>query len=90
MTYLAAFLGRLPDDWKALTALGGAIAFGATVGMVMSGFFSVPNEVQEVRQLAEENAEWRASHTREFQALVCLLTLPDSVDRQGQLRECGL
>lgn len=85
MTAIAAFLTDLPQTWKAVTALAGAASFGAVVAMTSVGFVGLPDEVQA-------NTRFRENHSREFEALVCVITLPDSIaaDPRARTRECGL
>ena len=85
MTAIAVFLSSLPQTWKAVTALAGAASFGAVVAMTTVGFVSLPEQVAA-------NTEFRQNHSREFDALVCVITLPDSIaaDSRARTRECGL
>ena len=79
---------RLPDTWKVIVAAAGLIGLGATIGAL--GLSSLPTQVREHGREIRELREWRDQHSREFRALVCLLTLADSVDTRERLRECGL
>ena len=85
MTVLAAFLGELDDTKKALTALVGAASFGFVVAVALTAFMGLPDQVAA-------NTEFRVEHTRDFEALVCVITLPDSIasDRDARTRACGL
>lgn len=92
MTAIAAFLTDLPQTWKAVTALVGAASFGAVVALTTVGFVGLPSDVEANAGAIAENTQFRVDHTREFEALVCLITLPDSVasDSRARTRECGL
>lgn len=85
MTVLAAFLGELSDTQKALTALIGAASFGAVLTITVLGFIGLPEQVSA-------NTEFRVNHSREFDSLVCVITLEDSIaaDARARTRECGL
>jgi len=91
-TTLAAFLGELSDTQKAITALIGAASFGAVCAIGFLGFVKLPAAVEQIRLEVVANTEWRHDHSREFQNLICIITLPDSVasDSRARTRECGV
>lgn len=83
MTTIASFINSLSPTWRAASVLASAVSVGVAVGVVLVGFTGLPKAV-------ELNTEYRVRHTREFEALVCLLTLPDDMSREQAIRECGL
>ena len=88
MTPIATFLTRLPDSWKALTALGGAVAFGAALTFFLGGFRDLPARVDaQERRLSEVEAVARRVEGQ-YGRLVCLLTLPDSLNGIEAERAC--
>lgn len=94
MAAIAAMLTQLPDAWKAWLALAGASAIGAAATM-----FYIGHEVQgmsaehtQLVGIVSDNSAWRAEHSAEFERLVCVIALPDSVaaDSNARTRECGI
>lgn len=83
MTTITVFLEGLSSTWRAVTALAAAVAVGVAVGVFLVGFTGLPEAV-------EQNTEYRVQHTREFQALICLMTLPPETSRERAIRECGI
>lgn len=87
MTALASVLGELNDTWKAITAITGAVAFGATAISVFYGF-----TLAGVPAQTEQNAADIADLKDDMGSLVCLLTLTDrdTMSPQDMIRECGI
>lgn len=99
MTVLAAFLGELSDTHKAITALIGATAVGATLALGLVGFTALPKRVTVVEgglvavQSAVEELDRHVTESDEqFARLVCLLTIEDreTMTQEDLIRECGL
>lgn len=86
MATIARFLTSLPTNWKALTALGGAVAFGVAIGLTTTGFTALPAQVRSqgdsIRAIADRVAESRSALDRidrQYSRIICLLTLPEDV-----------
>lgn len=86
LSVIASFLGALPQTWKALTALGGAMAIGFTVATVVQGgkiernaevmgtnARAIARNAEAIRQLALGDSLILARISRTN----CLLTLTD-------------
>ena len=97
MNILAGFLDRLTVTQKAMTALAGAMTAGFTIaGLVFGGQIKAQavdvatlvasDEAQNVRLTELEAATLRAN--RQYIRLVCLLTLPDSLNGVEAERAC--
>ena len=96
MPYLAAFLGRLSETQKAMTALASAFAVGVTITVAAFAYVGLPDElsalqetVQENKRAATANAEAIADVRHQYDTLICLMTLPDTISPLLARRECG-
>ena len=83
MTTLSEFFGDLPRQWKVVI---GSVAFGLAVGVFASGLSPLPAQVgQNTKDIATgqaERAELRrdvAAGKAQFERIICLLTLPDTI-----------
>lgn len=90
MTAVAAFLTKLNPTWQALTALAGATAVGIVVGITLYGFTGLPDRVEAVEASSAKNTVDIARGRGEYETLICLLTLPDSLTPIESQRRCGL
>jgi len=95
MAAIASFLMSLPQTWRALTALGGAAAIGATVAMLATAFTGLPAQVAEntdsiraVGRRAEDNRAVVRRVEAQYDRIICLLTLPDSTPPIQAQRAC--
>lgn len=85
-TTIAKFLTSLPTNWKALTALGGAVALGVAIGAVAVDMRGLPAQVRTVRdsvatvsRRVEVNTVTLQRIDRQYARIICLLTLPEDV-----------
>ena len=69
---------------------GIALAIAGASAALGREWANLPAQVARHDRELRELQDWRTQSTREFQALVCLLTLDESVDTRSRLRECGL
>ena len=88
MPTLASLLGSLDDTKRALLALIVTLAFGVSVGIAVVGFVGLPSDVaantegRRRNQVAIDSLRTESRRlARGDSVIVCLLTLPDSVDR---------
>lgn len=72
--------------WQGIIAVT-AVVFMAGIGF-QATFGNLPGHEKRLGALED----WRVAHDREFEALVCLITLPDSIasNSRARTRECGL
>lgn len=86
MVSLASFLTNLPTTWKAMTALGGAVALGFAFGAVAVDMSDLPAQVREVRdslvvvtRRVNDDRETLYRIDRQYGRIICLLTLTENV-----------
>lgn len=86
MNTLAAFLTDLSDWQKAATALLGSLSFGIVLGVGGVAFTGLPERVEgheagmdSLRVAVKANTDAIRHQEDDFETLICLLTLPDSV-----------
>ena len=82
----AAFLVGLPKGWRVISALVGAASVGLAVGVFLYGFTELPGQVAQnttaIVSTRAEVAELRrgvAAGAAQFERIICLLVLPDSI-----------
>ena len=82
----AAFLVGLPKGWRVISALVGAASVGLAVGVFLYGFTELPGQVTvnttDIASTRAEVADIRrdvAAGKAQFERIICLLVLPDSI-----------
>lgn len=95
MKALAPFLVAIPDTWKALSALAGAVAFGIAVTVMGMRFGELPAQVEQNRNAHIENASAIkilnaeiSEQNRKLDRVLCILTLPENTTTLEAERVC--
>lgn len=86
---LSALVGKITPTWQAIAALAGACTVGVVAGLFLVGFTQLPDRVEAMERSVSENTEQLQDIEGQFESLVCLMTLPDSITRETAIRECG-
>lgn len=88
-------LGKLPEQWKALTALGGAFAIGSVFTMSALSFRGLPAQTRantdSIQALSRRSVENRVIIDRvddQYERIICILTLPDTIRPLAAERAC--
>lgn len=80
--------------WKSLPGWLQALTAGAGIVLALLLFgerwVGLPAQVEAHDKAIVELESGQRETERQFRSLVCLLSLPDSVDQRARLRECGL
>ncbi len=90
MTTLATFLTDLTETQKSITALAGAVAVGATMMSIFYGFTGLPDRVHSLEVQEKVVQEQVATLEVKLDQAICLLTLPENVERETALRTCQI
>lgn len=87
---LSVLVGKITPTWQAIAALAGACSVGVVVGLFLVGFTQIPDRVERMERAVANNTEQLSEIDRQFDYLVCLMTLPENISRETAIRECGV
>ena len=95
MADLAKLLSDLPPTWKAMTAIAGAVSFGAVMGAMLVGFSAIPTDVTANTRAIRANTAAIVDLARSdtlivsrLDRLICLQTIPSSTSPLEANRRC--
>lgn len=88
-------LAAIPDTWKALSALAGAVAFGIAATVMGMRFGELPAQVEQNRDAHVANAAAIqllnaeiSEQNRKLDRVLCILTLPETTSNLEAERRC--
>ena len=92
---MKSLIKGLSDQWRALTALAGAMAVGGAIALSTVAFTGLPAQVREhtdsIRSFSRqvgENRELARRVSGQYERIICLLTLPGGTSPLEAQREC--